>query len=95
MTTIEKQTPAQFEATDKDGMMLTCAFGEALSVPPAYACTIALTTPKGNHTEDRSSRSGGNYLIWYDDGGFVISAGLTVRQARDLIAVLQQALETP
>lgn len=87
-----KETLSQFERVDQDGVMATCAFGSALQVPPAYVCTVALTTPKGKHTGDRVSSQGGQYLHWYEDGGFVVTAGLTRKDATDLITVLQLAL---
>ena len=90
----KKETSAQFETKDQDGVMVTCLFGKKFRVPPAYVCTIALTTPKGKHSMDCRSTNGGNYLTWYNDGGFVVGAGLTGQQVKELLKVLRQALDS-
>lgn len=62
---LKKDTPAQFEVDDGDEIKVTCAYGARLRVPEAYVCTIAMTSPQGDHKKDRKSKMGGNYLVWH------------------------------
>ena len=74
---------AQFQIKDPDDVELSFAHGEI--IPDEFAVTVGITVPKIDHGRDAPGKKAySNYLTWYKDGGFVVTAGLTQKDLNKL-----------